>query len=203
MGLRAIAASLLFPSMIAYTGCAGPSRTTALDELASRTASREGREMSNLPSDLLWSDRSASDRLKALPFTREQRIEEAETKVGRVREWLKTKGTDGLLLTLERNFNWVTAGGVDHILHSSSETQVKLLITAEKKLLIANNVEAARVLPEELDGLGYELKEFPWYGTEDDALKPLIEGKRVACDAALPGTEKVDLYAEGLYFPAT
>ncbi len=113
---------------------------------------------------------------------------EIDQKQRRVNEFLDAGGWDGLLLAGTDSFAWFTAGG-DHHVNIAEETGVgALLIRRDRKTLIANNVERARLLEEELAGQGFEEHISQW--VEDDlgpAVARLAPGEKIASDVALPG----------------
>ncbi len=136
-----------------------------------------------LPSDDLFSNPLRSlHRFDDFVYTAGERKNEAAAKVERLRATLKTRKLDGLVIATERNLNWLTAGGKDNVVWAQRETAVKLLVTPDQLLLIANNIEAPRLMTEELDGLGYRVVQFPWHDAESKVLAPLVRGKKVAFD---------------------
>lgn len=115
-------------------------------------------------------------------------LPELEEKQRRVNAFLDEGGYDGLLLARVDNFAWFTGGG-DHHVNSAEETGVgALLIRRDRKTLITNNVERARLLEEELSDQGWAEEISLW---TQDALPPILArltgGERIAGDVALPG----------------
>jgi Xaa-Pro aminopeptidase len=136
-----------------------------------------------LASDELFTNPTkAVHRFDEFVYTPNERLREATEKVERLRKTLAARKLDGVVIGTERNLNWLTAGGKDTVVWAQRETGVKLLVTADKLYLIANNIEGPRVSTEELAGLGYEWVQYNWYGKEKDALEPLLKGKKVAFD---------------------
>lgn len=159
--------------------------------------------------DLLTNPRKASQRFDEFVYPAAERKAEADEKVSRVRKELAARKLDGVVISTERNLNWLTAGGKDHVVLAQRETAVKLLVTPDKLYLIADNIEGPRVMTEELTGLGYEWMRYSWYAKETDALQPLLKGKKIAFDlpaAALAYqkeavTSVIDF--QDVYFPIT
>jgi hypothetical protein len=89
------------------------------------------------------------------------------------------------------------------------ESPVKLIVTPDRLVLLANNIEGPRVMTEELNGLGYSLEQFAWHEDEAAALSRLLKGKRAAFD--LPATAaqlRADVVGsvsnfDEVYFPVT
>lgn len=76
---------------------------------------------------------------------------------------MREKGGAGALIESRRNFSWLTLGGVNHVVQSSQNGVVPLLITAGATLALAPINEAARIRDEELAELPIEVRSIPWY----------------------------------------
>jgi Xaa-Pro aminopeptidase len=57
-----------------------------------------------------------------------------------------------------------------------------LLLSAEQRWLICSSVDSQRYFDEELNGLGFQLKEWPWHWNRAEYLADLAQGKSLACD---------------------
>ena len=136
----------------------------------------------------------------AEPVTRAEMLEEMGQKLIRVNQFLHDQKLGGVLLTQVRNFSWVTAGIADnHIVITSETGAASLLIMDDgKKYVISNNSEMARLVAEDLSGLGYEPREFKWY--EDKILqdrkleivKQLAQGKPIGTDTPYADLPVID-----------
>jgi Xaa-Pro aminopeptidase len=159
--------------------------------------------------DLFARPEQAAKRFEEFVYTAAERREEAEEKVARVRKALAARKLDGLLLSLERNFNWLTAGGSDNVVWPQRESLIKVLVTPESLHLIADNIEGPRVMTEELNGLGYDWVRYNWFRPEREVLQPLLRGKKIAFDQAATATEygfdpaRASLDFVDLYYPIT
>lgn len=162
-----------------------------------------------LPSDSLFlHPDDAAARFDDFVLDPAARKAEVDEKLARVRSFLAAKGLDGLLLTKETTFSWITGGGEDYIVHSIDEAQVKVLVSKNAVVVITNNIEAPRLAAEVVDGLGFTLEEFRYYEPDEEAAliaKYCPDPTKVATDAANPGgmqaLETSDLLA--LLFPLT
>ncbi len=92
-------------------------------------------------------------------------MSEIDIKLRRVHNFLVEQHLAGVLLNRVDKFSWVTAGiGDDHIVITSEIGTASLLIMQdERKYVVANNSEMPRLLREDLEGLGYEPKDYEWY----------------------------------------
>lgn len=133
---------------------------------------------------------------------------ETTEKMTRLRKLLTTRKVDGVVLSTQRNLQWITAGGRGSDVRTQRESSVKLLITLDRLYCIGDNVYGPRIMDEELSGLGYEWVRYPWTATEKDALQPLLRDKRILWDSPAVAQEYgaapsslVNL--SDLYFPLT
>ena len=94
---------------------------------------------------------------------REQRAPEFRRRLALLRSLLERQGDAAALLSSRVNFAWLTAGGTGHVLQSAQAAIVSLLVTRDDVVAVAQNIEAARLLDEELDGLDIELAPVPWW----------------------------------------
>jgi Xaa-Pro aminopeptidase len=105
-----------------------------------------------------------------------------------MRSLLDRRGDDAALLSSRVNVAWLTAGGTAHVLQSSERAVVALLVTRDDIVAIAQNIEAARLVDEELDGLDIEFASVPWWepgAIEAEALRRLGTDRRLARDIDL------------------
>ncbi len=121
--------------------------------------------------------------------------EEFNSKMKKLRDFLKSHAYDALLLTKQYNFSWLTGGGTNRILLSTEDGVGAVLITKDKCYLIADNVERQRLLEEEMSGLEIvEAKEYRWYDNEgyESIVRALVEDKIFVSDSGIFGSINVD-----------
>jgi len=111
---------------------------------------------------------------------------EYELKLGRIRSLMQKEGIGNLLITTQVNFRWLT-GGRPYVNMMSEKSCGALLVTDEKVFLVSTNIEATRLMSEELNGLPLEKVEYPWWesGTMEERLKELAGGKKTVSDLDL------------------
>jgi len=98
---------------------------------------------------------------------------------------------DAVLLSRRCNFSWLTCGAHNYVGHACDVGNSHLLVDERRVRLIANNIEAPRLVEEELAALPVELIEVPY---EDPTafrrtLAGLTAGRRVGCDAPVTGLD--------------
>ncbi len=113
-----------------------------------------------------------------------------ETKMGRVADLLKQTGCEGLLLLEPENFAWATSGGtVRGVL--DPEAHPAVYCNHDARWIVSSNADAQRLFDEEVDGLGFQLKEWPWHWGREQLLAEMCQNRKVACDRPRPGTTLV------------
>lgn len=91
------------------------------------------------------------------------RAQEYRRRLDALRSLLDRRGDAAAMLSSRVNFAWLTAGGTAHILQSSETAVVAILVTRDDAVAITQNIEAARIADEELDGLDIEVVSVPWW----------------------------------------
>jgi Xaa-Pro aminopeptidase len=116
---------------------------------------------------------------------RSDRRADIDYKHGLLGQLIRSVGCDGLLLSLPEHFTWLTAGGTPRGLYDG-QTAPLLFCTPEARWLIASNVDSPRLFDEEIEALGFQLKEWPWHWGREQFLADLCANRKVAVDAPLP-----------------
>jgi Xaa-Pro aminopeptidase len=140
-------------------------------------------------------DRPAEDSLPNVPdpacdhgdAERRRRREDVELKHGRVREFLDRTGQDAVILGRADSVSWFTSGGDLAQGYASDNSSILLFINRNCRAVIADNVQSTRIFEEELAGLGFQLKERPWFDDPHRVVAELSHNKRVAGDLAVEG----------------
>jgi Xaa-Pro aminopeptidase len=118
----------------------------------------------------------------------DDRRADIDAKQARLAALLRDSGRDGLLLMEPENVAWFTAGATPRG-HIDPHTQPAVLCTGESRWLIASNVDSQRMFEEELDGLGFQLKEWPWHWGREQFLADLCANRKVLCDRPPEGID--------------
>lgn len=108
---------------------------------------------------------------------------EIEIKQGRVKNLLKSKNLDGLLISKQSNLQWFTGGGMNDVIRNNDTSLINLFITEDKRYLLATTSDTDRMMEEELQGLGFESLLYNWYNQSPfDAIKTIKKDVRVGAD---------------------
>ena len=115
-------------------------------------------------------------------------LDEVREKERRVREFLRVKGLQALLLKRQANFSWLTAGGLNLVGITTEVGAASLLVTEKKRYVIANNIETPRMAAEEnLEAQGYEIRSFPWYEEREvPVVAEIVGAGNLGCDVPFP-----------------
>ena len=107
-----------------------------------------------------------------------------------IAELLHEVNCEGLLVLEPENFTWLTSGGFPRGVLNPEELPA-LYFNAEQRCVLASNVDSQRIFDQEIDGLGFQLKEWPWHWGRQQLIADLCQGKRVASDAPGDGWQPV------------
>jgi Xaa-Pro aminopeptidase len=118
-----------------------------------------------------------------------------DAKMARVAELLQEVGCEGLLLLEPANFAWLTSGAMSRGL-GDPNAEPAVYCNGEHRWIIASNVDSQRLFDEEVDGLGFQLKEWPWHWGREQFLADLCQNRKVACDRPINGNGGVVNVAE-------
>ena len=120
---------------------------------------------------------------------------ECAIKERRLNAFLKKKRLDGVLITRQDNFAWMTCGGDNHVVTASETGFGTYLYTPKRRVLFATNIEAHRIMEEELSHMEVEAVEYPWHAeaaAKVKAVKKAIRGMKIASDDGIAGTPLLD-----------
>jgi Xaa-Pro aminopeptidase len=127
-----------------------------------------------------------------------RRRDDVEEKHQRVREFLDATGHDAVVLGLADSVAWFTSGGDLGQELGSDQSAILLFINRTSRAVVTDNVQSGRVFEEELAGLGFQLKERPWYDDSYQVMMELCHNKRVATDLGWSGCSRARREADAL-----
>lgn len=130
------------------------------------------------------------------------RVNEVTRRHRLIREFLKREDYSALLLQTPANFAWLTAGGQNQRGGSTGQTGA-LFVTPDARVIVCSNSETAQYFEADVPGLGFQLKERPWFEPKAVMISDLCRGRRVASDTGLHGTNDVSLMLLGMRLPLT
>jgi Xaa-Pro aminopeptidase len=98
---------------------------------------------------------------------------------------LEAMGVEALLLLMPAHVAWFTSGLNVRGLIADSERPA-IYSNGRQRWLICSNVDTQRLFDEELDRLGFQLKEWNWEGGRPDLLASVASGRKLAADRPFP-----------------
>src|SRR4051794_25547421 len=111
---------------------------------------------------------------------------DVDAKQQQIARLLAEMGCEAVLLLVPAHVSWFTAGMTARGLLADSE-RPGLYVNATQRWVVCSNVDTQRLFDEELDRLGFQVKEWAGEGGRGDLLQNLIQGKKVAADRPFPG----------------
>ena len=123
------------------------------------------------------------------------RLEEVVRKEGQLHGLLDDLNLTGILLKKQPDFAWFTAGGLNMVGIATEIGVTSLLVTRNGRYVIANKIEAERMMREEgLAELGFELLDHEWYIDREAELAARVAGEpgRIGSDTGFAGTRNVE-----------
>src|SRR6266516_3012008 len=98
--------------------------------------------------------------------------EEIQEKTERLTRLAFDEGLAGVLINSQPNFSWLTAGGTNGVDQSREAGVGTLLVRRDgRRFVLANKIEMARLMQEEINGQGYEPVQFGW---EEEKANPAL-----------------------------
>ncbi len=137
---------------------------------------------------------SATHEITALPQAATRR-DDVEYKQGIIGRLLADSECEGLLLLEPMNFRWMTSGASLRGTFGPDEFP-GLYLNPTQRWLLCSSVDTQRFFDEELDGLGFQVKEWPWFGNREQHLIDLCLGRKMACDRPFRDSKQVGTFLE-------
>jgi Xaa-Pro aminopeptidase len=128
---------------------------------------------------------------------------ELAEKQRRVCTFLDQHALEGVLLGTIGNFAWITGGRTNRVGAATEVGPAAILVTRDGQSLVSDEVEAPRLLEEELAGQPLDLLDYPWYRADPAAAVRRRAAGRVASDIPVPGLETLPAAFTGLRWSLT
>ncbi|HJZ56267.1 MAG TPA: hypothetical protein VKE74_14975, partial [Gemmataceae bacterium] len=121
-------------------------------------------------------------------FARRSDVEAKQEQVARL---LETIGCEAVMLFMPAHVSWFTSGMNVRGLIADSE-RPGVYTNGRQRWLLCSNVDTHRLFDEELDQLGFQLKEWAWDGGRADLLLNVTAGRKVVSDRPFPNMPMVN-----------
>lgn len=140
------------------------------------------------PADAGGSRSTHSARVPAPPpVALAARRADIDIKQAQVAWLLEVMQCEAALLLVPAHVAWFTAGMNVRGLVADSERPA-VYTNGKQRWLLCSNVDTQRLFDEELDQLGFQLKEWAWDAGRAELLMNVTAGRKVCCDRPLPNT---------------
>lgn len=106
----------------------------------------------------------------------------------RIREWMRQKDYDGVILGRRDSYAWISQGAKNHVVANDAEGVAYYVITRENVWLAADSSDAARMGAEQ-NPLHGTVIEVPWYESIEETLRELVSPGKFVSDTGIAGTE--------------
>lgn len=110
-------------------------------------------------------------------------IEEKQATIARI---LADLECEGIVLFMPAHVAWFCSGFNARGLLADTE-RPGIYTNGKQRWLLCSNADSQRLFDEELDRLGFQLKEWHWTGGRAALLGELVVGKKIAADRPFPG----------------
>jgi Xaa-Pro dipeptidase len=128
------------------------------------------------------------------------RMAEIDRRHSLIREFLEHENYAALLLQQPANFAWLTGGGLNQRGGMTGNSGC-VFVTQDARLIACSNADTAQFFESDVAGLGFQLKERPWFEPRAVMVADLCRGRRVASDTGVNGTDEVSLRLLGMRLP--
>ncbi len=128
------------------------------------------------------------------------RMTEIDRRHSLIREFLEHENYAALLLQQPANFGWLTGGGLNQRGGMTGNSGC-VFVTPDARLIACSNADTAQFFESDVAGLGFQLKERPWFEPRAVMVADLCRGRRVASDTGVNGTDDVSLRLLGMRLP--
>ena len=128
------------------------------------------------------------------------RMAEIDRRHSLIRELLAREDYAALLIQQPANFAWMT-GGRSNLRGGLTGQTGSIFVTPDARLIACSNASTAQFFEAEVAGLGFQLKERPWFEPRAVMISDLCRGRRVASDTGVSGTDDVSLLLLGMRLP--
>jgi Xaa-Pro dipeptidase len=116
-----------------------------------------------------------------MPDPNPERLADINAKQELLLALLREREREGFLLLEPANFSWLTGGANAAGIIDPNELPA-LYVQNSYRWVLCSNVDTQRLFDEELDGLGFQVKEWPWPWGRGQLIADLCQGKKLLCD---------------------
>lgn len=110
----------------------------------------------------------------------------------RIRDFMNAEGLNALALSTIGNFAWATCGGNNYVGIATDAGVASAVFTNDAKYIVCDNIEARRIMEEEVAGQGFELRSCCWYESKrEDIIREIADGGVLGSDSPIAGAKNI------------
>jgi Xaa-Pro aminopeptidase len=143
----------------------------------------------------MTSDETPTIELFGLSMQLSPRREDIDLKQAKIARLLADAQCEAVLLLERPNVRWFTSGAAERGVYHAEECPV-LFVNSNQRWVICSSVDTQRLFDEELDGLGFQVKEWPSTMLPEQFLTELCAGRTMATDRSFREFKRVGTYLE-------
>ncbi|WP_299087559.1 aminopeptidase P family N-terminal domain-containing protein [uncultured Metabacillus sp.] len=129
-----------------------------------------------------------------------KRLEYVQLKLAILREYLREKKYEAVLLQRQENISWLTCSDLDEPPYNLELGKFALLVTVDQFFLIANNLEVSRMIFNEIPGLKLTVAQYSCYESIEKEVNGIIRSGNVSSDTEITSFQTDTLQLEELRF---
>lgn len=120
-------------------------------------------------------------------------MKEVQEKEKKVRSFLNEENLAAMCFTTSKNFAWLTCGGDNHVELTNRKGVGTAVVTPTEKFIVSRGIEAVRMVDEEVEGQGFEIKEVPWHDNRTfEVVRDLVGSGDIGTDVPFEGARMMD-----------
>ena len=121
----------------------------------------------------------------------DSRLAAVDAKQARLAGIIERMGCEGVVLFQPAHVAWFTGGLTPRGLHADTE-KPGMYTNGRQRWLVSSNLDSARHFAEDLDKLGFQLKEWNWATGRAVLLGELVANRKVAADRPFPNLPPIN-----------
>ncbi len=129
----------------------------------------------------MYSDSGGMVELLRSPVPLTPRRADIEAKQALISRLILDLDCQSLLLLERANVRWMTSGAAERGVYHGEDCPA-VFLSVNQRWIICSSVDTQRLFDEELDGLGFQVKEWPNTVSREQFLAELCHGRRMASD---------------------
>ncbi len=105
---------------------------------------------------------------------------------------MDAEGLDAVALSSIGNFAWFTCGGSNYVSVAAETGVAAAVVTRDGKYIVCDNIEARRMVEEEVGGQGFEVRAYDWFeGKKDEVIREIAGRGALGSDAPMAGAKNI------------